>query len=140
MKQHLMKNINIIARCATLYRDKTLLDCGLNGYQAPYVPEICRSPGIAQDQLAQRLHVNRSSVTRQLALLEENGFITRVRSQADSRAMEVYPTEKMQQALPLVQGAFHTWRGMLTEGFTPQELETLELLLERLAHKAEEVQ
>lgn len=140
MKRHLMKNINIISRCATLYRDKALLACGLNGYQAPYVPELCRSPGIAQDQLAQRLHVNRSSVTRQLALLEENGFITRVRSQADSRAMEVYPTEKMQQALPLVQASFHAWRSMLTEDLTNEELETLEALLERLARKAEELQ
>ena len=73
MKQHLMRNINTISRCAALYRDAHLADCGLSGWQAPYIPEICAAPGITQDQLALRLHVNRSNVTRQLAMLEENG-------------------------------------------------------------------
>ena len=72
MKQHLMRNINTISRCAALYRDAHLADCGLSGWQAPYIPEICAAPGITQDQLALRLHVNRSNVTRQLAMLEEN--------------------------------------------------------------------
>ena len=66
MKQHLMRNINTISRCAALYRDAHLADCGLSGWQAPYIPEICAAPGITQDQLALRLHVNRSNVTRQL--------------------------------------------------------------------------
>ena len=35
MKQHLMRNINTISRCAALYRDAHLADCGLSGWQAP---------------------------------------------------------------------------------------------------------
>lgn len=137
MRQFFMKNISAIARCATLYRDAQLTEVGLNGYQAPYVPEICAAPGITQEQLAQRLHVNRSSVTRQLTLLEKNGFITRQRSADDKRAVEVYPTEKMQRALPIVWDTFLRWRLALTEGLTEQELELLETLLERLACRAQ---
>ena len=136
MSRHLMKSINTISRCAVLYRDEILADTGLNGYQAPYVPEICAAPGITQDQLAQRLHVNRSSVTRQLALLEEGGFIRRRRSETDRRTIEVFPTEKMLAALPVVRDTMHRWRALLTEGFTPEELETLEALLDRLADRA----
>ena len=44
MKQHLMRNINTISRCAALYRDAHLADCGLSGWQAPYIPEICAAP------------------------------------------------------------------------------------------------
>ncbi len=73
-------------------RDALIADCGLSGWQAPYIPEICAAPGITQDQLALRLHVNRSNVTRQLAMLEENGFVLRRRSESDRRAVEVYPT------------------------------------------------
>ena len=140
MRRHLMKSINTISRCATLYRDENLAGTGLNGYQAPYVPEICAAPGITQDQLAQRLHVNRSTVTRQLALLEENGFIQRRRSASDRRAIEVYPTEKMRQALPVVYDTMRQWRALLTQGLTPAELETLEEMLERLANRAGEIE
>lgn len=48
MQQFFMKNISAIARCATLYSDAQLTEVGLNGYQAPYVPEICAAPGITQ--------------------------------------------------------------------------------------------
>ena len=137
MGQFFMKNISTIARCATLYRDAQLAKVGLNGYQAPYIPEICGAPGITQEQIAQRLHVNKSSVTRQLALLEENGFIIRQRSTDDKRAVKVYPIEKMQQALPVVRDTFLRWRLALTEGLTEQELELLEALLEKLAYRAQ---
>ncbi len=136
MSRHFMKSINVVSRCAALYRDEELASLGLNGYQAPYVPEICAAPGITQDQLAQRLFVNRSSVTRQLALLEEAGFIQRRRSETDRRTIEVYPTEKMRTALPVVRDTMHRWRALLTDGFTPEELETLETLLDRLADRA----
>lgn len=139
MQRYLMKNISTIARCATLYRDTHLTEIGLNGYQAPYVPEICAAPGITQEQLAQRLHVNKSSVTRQLMLLEENRFITRRRSTDDRRAVEVYPTKKMEAALPIVRDTFLRWRMALTEGLTAEELELLETLLERLADRAQEI-
>lgn len=140
MKGNLVHNIGLIARCATLYRDARLGHLGISGYQASYVTQICRCPGISQDQLAQKLHVNRSSVTRQLALLEENGFITRCRSDSDRRILCVYPTEKMRQALPVVRECFHAWRSSLTEGLNEDEINTLESLLERLVERAEELQ
>ena len=140
MKGNLMRNIGLIARCAALYRDTHLEHIGISGYQAAYVLHICRRPGIAQDRLAQNLHVNRSSVTRQLALLEEKGFITRERYEADKRVLCVYPTKEMQAVLPEVQACFRQWREALTEGMQPAEIEIMEELLERLALRAEELQ
>lgn len=139
MEQHLMANINTIARCASLYRDKHLASEEITGWQAPYLPYICASPGITQDQLAARLHVNRSNVTRQLAMLEEKGYVRRERSDSDRRAVEVYPTPRAQAALPLVKQAFAQWREQLFCDLTPQERELLEDLLERLARRAEEI-
>ena len=139
-KSSLMHNIGLISRCATLYRDARLEHLGISGYQASYVSQICRCPGISQDQLAQKLHVNRSSVTRQLAMLEENGFIVRRRSENDRRLLQVYPTEKMEQALPVVRACFRSWRDSLTEGMSEEEINTLEQLLARLAERAERLQ
>ena len=139
MKQHLMGNINTIARCAALYRDRQLEALQITGWQAPYLPQICGAPGITQDQLAARLHVNRSNVTRQLAMLEEKGFVRRQRSTNDRRAIEVYATERGYAALPAVKQAYAKWRELLFSGLQPQERELLEELLERLARRAEEI-
>ena len=139
MKHHLMGNINTISRCAALYREARLEGTGLTGWQAPYLPEICSTPGITQDQLALRLHVNRSNVTRQLTMLEENGYVLRRRSESDRRAGEVYPTEKAQQMLPVVREAFRSWREKLFRDLAAEERDQLEDLLEKLARRAEEI-
>lgn len=129
-----------ISRCAALYRDAHLADCGLSGWQAPYIPEICAAPGITQDQLALRLHVNRSNVTRQLAMLEENGFVLRRRSESDRRAVEVYPTQKAEETLSAVRAVYRSWREKLFYDLTSEERDRLESLLERLARRAEDIQ
>lgn len=132
-----MKKIHIIARCSTLYRDRQLEGSGLTGYQAPYLPEIERNPGLTQEELAQKLHVNRSSVTRQLSLLEEEGFITRQRSEADRRTIQVFPTAKLTGILPRIRSIFGDFRTAATASLTAAEVETLSKLLDKVADNAE---
>lgn len=87
--ESLMKYINVIGRCAAQYRSEQLEQYGLNSRQHPYILHICRNPGISQEKLARAIYVNKSSVTRQLASLEQNGFIERTISSTDKRAMLV---------------------------------------------------
>ncbi len=137
VNRHLMRSMSTVVRCANLYRDQFLQGTGMSGAQLPYVLQICGSPGISQDQIAQRLHVNRSSVTRQLGLLEENGFITRRRCESDQRVIEVAPTDAMLKLLPLVRDIFARWRAVLAAGLSEAELNTLAGLLARVVANAE---
>ncbi len=139
MEQHTMRNIYTIARCATLFHDSQLEQAGLKPHQSSYIPVICRQPGITQEQIARELHVHRSSVTRQLTALEEGGFIERRRCGDDRRVLEVYPTAKGEEVLPAVRQARRRWRELLLSSLTPEERETLDALLERLASRAEEL-
>lgn len=139
VKRSLMKNIVTIARCATLYQDAQMLQSGITGYQAPYISIICENPGVTQDELAQRLHVNRSSVSRQVSMLEENGFVIRKRSEYDRRAILVYPTKQMEQVLPRVCEVYASWRSQISTALSAEELDVLESLLCKLAVRAEEV-
>lgn len=131
-----MKYISAIYRCANLYRDEHFAGSGLRGCQVGYILDISNNPGITQEQLAQVLHVNRSNVTRQLALLEENGFVTRRQSEADKRATEVYPTEKTADVLPAVKAVLRQFNEYLAEGFTDDEKALFIGLLERAANNA----
>lgn len=137
MDHYTMRYINTIARCANLYHDEALRSVGLSSYQSSYIPIVCTKPGITQDQIARELHVNRSSVTRQMTSLEENGFVIRRRSSDDRRAVEVYPTAKAQAVLPAVREARKSWRSLLLDGMTDEEREALDVLLARLADRAQ---
>lgn len=133
----LTRTINIINRCTNLYRDTQLDDTSLSGCQVPYILRICRQPGQTQEELAQGLHVHKSSVARKLAALETNGWITRTPCSQDRRALRVYPTSKAEAVIPQLHQMLTEWSDYLTASLSPQEADILLALLNRVADRAE---
>jgi MarR family transcriptional regulator for hemolysin len=131
-----MKYINIISRCAAQYRNERLENSDLNGSQCTYILNICKNPGISQDELADMIYINKSNVTRQLAALEENGYITRNLCETDRRVTEVYPTQKALDILPHIRELLRTWNEYITSDLTEEEKQQFFTLLERIADKA----
>ncbi len=131
-----MRYINRTYRSSLLCRSSSLEGEGLSGNQHSYIAQICHHPGISQEQLAKRLFVNKSSVTRQLALLEQNGFIYRKSSQTDKRVLQVFPTQKALAVFPKVHALWVEWSEYLTAGFTQEERDQLYSLMERVMERA----
>ena len=132
----IIKDMTEITRCGVDYRTEMLAPLGLKACHASYLLEICGEPGISQDQLAQRLYINKSNVARQVAILEENGFVSRYSCTADKRVMKLYPTEKTMEILPQIQEIMNRWEACLTHDITEEELDTLSALLARMKSRA----
>lgn len=131
-----MRCISRTARCADLYRSEKLEPLGLGGCQYVYILNICRNPGISQEGLSRKIYINKSNVARQLALLEQSGFVRREADSRDRRVLRVYPTKKAEEALPFVQQVLADWRSYLTGDFSEEERAELDRLLEKLLAKA----
>lgn len=134
--ESLMKYINHTSRCATLYRSAQMCGTGLKGCQHGYIFQVCRNPGISQEQLAKNLSVNKSSVTRQLSALEQNGFVRRSPSDTDRRVLHVFPTEKALAILPQVRTLSKSWNEQVLADFTPAERTLILSLMERVMQRA----
>lgn len=132
----LTHNITDIARCAAQYRTEELAPLGLKACHGSYLAVICESPGITQDQLAKRIFINKSNVARQLAILEEDGFVRRCPSQEDKRAMQVYPTEKALDILPQVRQVLVNWEALLTQDLDDEEKALLGRMLCKMKSRA----
>ena len=133
-----MRYINIVSRCAAIWRADKLEGTELGDQHHSYIIVVCRHPGISQDSIARRLFLNKSNVTRSLAYLEEHGFVTRERDPEDRRQTLVYPTEKSLEILPKVREIIKGWNSYITEGFTEEELEMYLSMTERIAERAAE--
>ncbi len=132
-----MRQINITSRCAMRYRERELADTGLAGCQTPYLSLLYRQPGITQEEMARSLNVNKSSVTRQIAALEEKGYVRRESDPADKRSLLVYPTEKALDLKERLYGCYRAWSAYLTQDFTEEEQAELSRLMARIAERAE---
>lgn len=132
-----MQQISITYRCAMLFREKELADTGLAGCQTPYLTALCRRPGVTQEELARELSVNKSSVTRQLAALEEKGWVRREGDPRDKRSLLVYPTQQTLDMMARIMSCYGAWNEYLTQGFTDEEKAALSDMMVRIARRAE---
>ena len=132
----LNRSLNVIGRCGTLFRARHLEGSGVDAFNYFYLFYICRNPGVSQDALSKALYVNKSSVTRHIARLEEAGLLTRTPSTEDRRMMLVYPTEKAIALLPTLREVGGLWHDAITDGFTTEETTQFESLLARAMENA----
>lgn len=131
-----MRRINAISRCAALFRAERYKDSELYQNHNTYILSICRNPGLTQEQLASKIYINKSNVARQLAYLEQHGFIERRQFEKDKRVLLVYPTQKAQDILPFVVDTNREWNEFITKDFTEEELEQFCLMLDRVEQRA----
>lgn len=134
--ERIMKYINRVYRASVLDRAFAFQEQNLKGHQLSYILQICRNPGLNQDELASRLFVNKSSVTRQLNQLEAAGYIRRLEAPEDRRNRRIIPTAKAEKLYPEIIRYLDSWNSALTDSLSPDEQETLLRLLRFLAGAA----
>ena len=104
-----------------------------------HVLAICREPGRSQEDLAQELCVNKSTVARNINYLEEKGYISRNPLPNDKRQFSVFPTEKMLTVLPDIKKASDEWMSLLSEGIPQKELDIFNSVLKRMQDRARNI-
>ncbi len=125
-----------IARCGRQYRDEAMAPFGLRGCHVGYLTRICANPGVCQDQLAKQMLLNKSNVARQVAAMEEEGYIQRTACGKDKRVLRLQLTEKGLSLLPAIGQVMDSWEALLVESLTESEQQILEILLLRLRGNA----
>lgn len=128
----IMKTLNRISRCQSLFRNERLQHDGILSCHHTFVLVICRNPGSSQDELAREICINKSTVTRTLNYLEEKGYITRRADSEDKRRILVYPTEKMLAVLPEVRAIAREWNELISKDIPEDELSVFYSVLSRM--------
>lgn len=128
-----------INRCGGMYRTDRLPENAPPAFHHNFIIAVCRYPGSSQDQLARLLCLNKSTVTRRLTYLEENGYVTRLPSACDKRVMLVHPTEKALEFLPQITTLTNEWNDAITLGISDDELKTFHSVLSAIARRAREL-
>ena len=134
----LMHHITDIARCAALYRQEQLAALELKSCHASYLAAICDCPGITQDQLARRIFINKSNVARQLAILEEDGYVERRQAPDNKRAIQIFPTQRARDALPQIEDMFRRWQCFVAQDLSEEERRCLTSMLAKMKDRSGE--
>jgi DNA-binding MarR family transcriptional regulator len=79
-----------LIRALGLHRpDQTPCGAPISVGEAQALFELAHDPGISQNELAARLHLEKSTVSRLAKMLEQRGWLDRLRDQGDSRLLRL---------------------------------------------------
>ena len=131
-----MKVLNNISRSQAIFRHNRISAKDLQPSHYAFALAICNSPGRSQEELAEELCINKSTVARNLTALEENGYVTRTPLPNDKRQFSVHPTEKMLAVIPEIKAVSAEWMALLSEGISEEDLAVFDSVLVRMQSKA----
>ena len=126
------RDINVIDRHLRKHRREFMEPLGLKGIHARLIMAIGRTPGCSQDQIAKRMGFDKSTIARQVELLEAKGFVERRPSETDKRVLCVYPTQQMLDFRPGLRDAMDQWDDALLQDLTAEEKQQLSAIMEKI--------
>lgn len=101
-----MFRVRLTARAITKHYEDALRPCGLKGSQFSLLVSLSVDPGLSATDLAERMGIDRTTLVRNLDLLERDGLVA---TQVDGRARRKTLTRKgeavLAEALPLWRAA-----------------------------------
>lgn len=102
----------------------------------PLLMRLLHRDHVSQQDLVQDFLVDKGTVARTLANLEDAGLVTREVDGDDSRIKRVAVTEKARELGADLRAVARRWDGRLMEGFTDEEREQLLSYLARMTENA----
>ncbi|MGI5817725.1 MAG: MarR family winged helix-turn-helix transcriptional regulator [Armatimonadota bacterium] len=102
----------------------------------PLLMRLLHRDQVSQEDLVTDFLVDKGTVARTLANLEDAGLVTREVDPDDRRIKRVSVTEKARELENDIKAVSRRWDGKLTEGFTDEEREQLLNYLARMKQNA----
>ena len=132
----MIRKISVIEKCAIKYRNEKFSPYGINGCDHPYLLCISKFKDISQDELSERIIVNKSNTARTLSRLENDGFIKRNYKESDKRVLVPELTEKGKELIPTINKINNDWEEYLLSDLSEEEQKVFLELLHKVYLKA----
>ena len=129
-------HLKVVSRYSRLFKNELLQPLGLVNREAEIIMSIRRKPGRSQDDIAEDLLINKSSVARCLASMEERGLVVRTVSPADRRVTLVDLSETAEALVRQIREVNEKWSEFVTDGLTEEEQAVFLRILENVSVRA----
>jgi len=128
----LTKYVSVAYRRTQMFYTEQLKEIGVSSGQFMFIICICENVAQTQDELSQRLIIDKSTVAKILFQLETDGYITKTIDSNDRRAFSILPTDKAVAIYPKILEIKDEWHNKMTENFSDIERDVFEKLLEKV--------
>ncbi len=130
--------LKVISNSFRRIADESTQELGITGMQSFLLGYLSRQTGTppCQHDIEERFNIKHPTATGLLARLCEKGYVSFASDEYDGRLKRIVITESGINAAERTKARLDDMEARLTSNFTPQELETLHALLDKLVSNA----
>jgi len=128
--------LSCLYRHTQMYFDRQLQPYEISYGSLAFLMVLFHHDGIHQEEISQKLSVDKATTARAIQKLVELGYINRVVDQCDRRAYQIFLTARGKALRPQLEALTRKWTAHLTDGFTAAEIEQSFRLLEKMSQNA----
>lgn len=110
-----------IFRNTQVFLDKILKKYGLSSGSIPYIFNLEKNEGISQNKLSKEVGNDKAMSARTITKLIELDFVYKNQDEKDSRAYNLYLTEKAKELIPKIHKEINALVDLITEDLTEEE-------------------
>jgi DNA-binding MarR family transcriptional regulator len=118
--------VSLLYRKQTSYLNQKLKDMDLSSGLYPLLVKTYRKGRISQAELAEEIHINESTVTRNLDKLEKKGLITKT---PEKRKKIISVTDKGAEIAKKIMDYDEEWDDIIKKGLNDEEYENFKITL-----------
>lgn len=130
--EYIGKSIANIHKMSMMYLSKQFSKYNIGSGQCFFLVKIYNNPGITQEELASSMLFDKGTTARAIKILEDNGYVKRIRRNDDKRAYSIEATEKAESIKQDVYLILDSWEKAFKGCFTIDEGEQFTKLLNKL--------
>jgi len=135
--KEILREIGMISRCFESIANIEFKDYKLGRNQYIYLVRIAENPGIILEHLSDMIKVQRSTASRVVKSLVENGFVVKKDERETGKKIKLYITNKGRLAYSMLKNDEEYSNSIALQGFNKEELETILFYLRRIRSNIE---
>lgn len=130
------KWISILYRYGQNYISKRLEPYNIGSGQYIFLMHLYKNDGISQENLSDKLKMDKATTAKALKKLEEEGYINREIDCSDKRAYQIFITPKALEIRQIIHATIKSWEEILSRGLSKEETDMVNNILKKMAENA----
>lgn len=139
MKENPAKLISNLYRRNQMFWGQALKEYNISSAEYPILIVLSNEKdGITQEEIATRLSVDKSGITRSIKSLEEKNLVERKKDHDDLRCNRVFLTDKGYDVCAPIQEGIEKWHTITSANIKEEDIEQVARVLSQMLHNIEE--
>ena len=101
-----------------------------------FLPLIGEFEGMSQEELSEKLYLDKTTVARGLSKLLKGGYIIKKQDEYDKRVYRIFLTDTGKEIVPFIKEVRAAWTEALSSEFTEEEKREMLALLKKVVENA----